>query len=102
MKRKIKRKNEEQIKKELTSESYASLTSRSPEVVYPCPWRWGFLSQQQKKRREVMEECASGIAEHPTGYFIDQGGALGVMIWPVHTVGIPSGRVFHRVRRVFL
>jgi hypothetical protein len=47
-----------------------------------------------------MEECASGFAEHPTGYFIDQGGALGVMIWPVHTVGIPSGRGFHQVRRV--
>jgi hypothetical protein len=43
MKRKIMRENEEQIKKELTSESYASLMSRSPGVVYPCPWRWGFL-----------------------------------------------------------
>jgi hypothetical protein len=27
----------------------------------------------------MMEECASGFAEHPTGYFIDRGGALGVM-----------------------
>jgi hypothetical protein len=43
MKRKIKQENEEQIKRELTSESYASLMSRSPEVVYPCPWRWGFF-----------------------------------------------------------
>jgi hypothetical protein len=43
MKRKIKQKDKEQIKKELTSEAYASLTSRSPEVVYPCPWRWGFF-----------------------------------------------------------
>jgi hypothetical protein len=43
MKRKIKRGNKEQIKKELTSESYASLMSRSPEAVYPCPWRWGFF-----------------------------------------------------------
>jgi hypothetical protein len=101
MKRKIKQENEEQIKKELTSESYASLMSRSPEVVYPCPWRWGFFFWQQRKRREAMEECANGFAEHPTGYFIDQGGALGVMIWPVHTVGIPSGRGFHQVRRVF-
>jgi hypothetical protein len=42
----------------------------------------------------MMKECASGFAEHPTGYFIDRGGALGVMIWPVRTVGIPSGRVF--------
>jgi hypothetical protein len=29
--------------KELTSESYASLMSRSPKVVYPCPWHWGFF-----------------------------------------------------------
>jgi hypothetical protein len=43
MKRKIMRENEEQIKKELTSESYASLMSRSPGVAYPCPWHWGFL-----------------------------------------------------------
>jgi hypothetical protein len=43
MKRKIMRDNEEQIKKELTSESYASLMSRSPGFAYPCPWRWGFL-----------------------------------------------------------
>jgi hypothetical protein len=43
MKRKIMRENEEQIKKELTSGSYASLMSRSPGVAYPCPWRWGFL-----------------------------------------------------------
>jgi hypothetical protein len=43
MKHKIMRKDEEQIKKELTSESYASLMSRSPGVVYPCPWRWDFL-----------------------------------------------------------
>jgi hypothetical protein len=43
MKRKIKRENKGQIKKELTSESYASLMSRSPEVVYPYPWRWGFF-----------------------------------------------------------
>jgi hypothetical protein len=43
MKRNIMRENEEQIKKELTSESYVSLMSRSPEVVYPCPWRWGFF-----------------------------------------------------------
>jgi hypothetical protein len=28
----------------------------------------------------MMEECASGFAEHLTGYFIDRGGALGVMI----------------------
>jgi hypothetical protein len=43
MKREIMRKNEEQIKKELTSESYASLMSRSPGVAYLCPWLWGFL-----------------------------------------------------------
>jgi hypothetical protein len=49
-----------------------------------------------------MEECASGFAEHPTGYFIDQGGALGVMIWPVHTVGIPSGRGFPPSAKGFL
>jgi hypothetical protein len=39
MRRKIMRENEEQIKKELTSESYASLMGRSPGVAYPCPWR---------------------------------------------------------------
>jgi hypothetical protein len=49
-----------------------------------------------------MEECASGFAEHPTGYFIDQGGALGVMIWPVHTAGIPSGRGFPPSAKGFL
>jgi hypothetical protein len=43
MKRKIKQEDKEQIKEELTSESYASLMSRSLEVVYPCPWRWGFF-----------------------------------------------------------
>jgi hypothetical protein len=43
MKHKIMRENEEQVKKELTSGSYASLMSRSPGVAYPCPWRWGFL-----------------------------------------------------------
>jgi hypothetical protein len=43
MKREIMRKSEEQIKKELTSESYASLISRPPGVAYPCPWLWGFL-----------------------------------------------------------
>jgi hypothetical protein len=43
MKRKIMWENKEQIKKELTSESYASWMSRSPGVAYPCPWRWGFF-----------------------------------------------------------
>jgi hypothetical protein len=50
----------------------------------------------------MTEECASGFAEHPTGYFIDRGGALGVMIWPVHTVGIPSGRGFPPGAKGFL
>jgi hypothetical protein len=50
MKRKIKWENKEQIKKELTSESYASLMSRSLEVLYPCPWRWDFLLWGQGKR----------------------------------------------------
>jgi hypothetical protein len=27
----------------------------------------------------MMEECASGFAERPAGYFIDRRGALGVM-----------------------
>jgi hypothetical protein len=27
----------------------------------------------------MMEECANGFAEHPAGYFIDRGGALGAM-----------------------
>jgi hypothetical protein len=27
----------------------------------------------------MMEECVNGFAEHPTGYFIDRGDALGVM-----------------------
>jgi hypothetical protein len=27
----------------------------------------------------MKEECANGFAEHPAGYFIDRGGALGVM-----------------------
>jgi hypothetical protein len=49
MKRKIMRENEEQIKKKLTSESYASLMSRSPGVAYPCPWRWGILLWRQGK-----------------------------------------------------
>jgi hypothetical protein len=37
MKHEIMRKNEEQIKGELTSESYVSLMSRSPGVACPCP-----------------------------------------------------------------
>jgi hypothetical protein len=35
------------------------------------------------------------------GYFIDRRGALGLMTGQVHTVGIPNGRVFSRMRRVF-
>jgi hypothetical protein len=37
----------------------------------------------------------------PTGYFIDRRGALGVMTGQVHTVGIPNGRVFSRMRKGF-
>jgi hypothetical protein len=35
--------NEEQIKKELTFESYASSMRCSPGVACPCPWPWGFF-----------------------------------------------------------
>jgi hypothetical protein len=43
MKRETMRKNEEQIKEELTSKSYAFLMSRSPGASCPCPWLWGFF-----------------------------------------------------------
>jgi pterin-4a-carbinolamine dehydratase len=35
--------NKEQIKKELTFESYASSMSCPPGVACPCPWPWGFF-----------------------------------------------------------
>jgi hypothetical protein len=49
----------------------------------------------------LMEVYASGFAEHQGGYFISCESALGVMTGWRTLMGIPNGRVFLRMRRVF-
>jgi hypothetical protein len=50
---------------------------------------------------EMMEVCANGFAKHRRGYFISSGSASGVMTGWRALIGIPNGRVFPWMRRVF-
>jgi hypothetical protein len=66
------------------------------------PWPWGFFLWSRERRCEVMEEYASGFAEHQGCYFISCESALGVMtgscrLWEYQTVGFSL-----RMRRVFI
>jgi hypothetical protein len=49
----------------------------------------------------VMDECASGLAGHLSRLLYCPKGCIGSDDWPVHTVGIPNGRVFSRMRKGF-
>jgi hypothetical protein len=49
----------------------------------------------------MMEVYASGFAEHQGGYFISRESASGVMTGWRTLMGIPNGRVYPRIRRVF-
>jgi hypothetical protein len=95
---KLQSRAKERIEGKLTLEWCVSLVERcSPRLdAFPCPpWPWGFfLWRSRERRREVMEVCVSGFAEHQGGYLISCESALGVMTGWRTLMRIPNGRVF--------
>jgi hypothetical protein len=49
----------------------------------------------------VMDECASGFAGHLSRLFCWLRECVGSDDWPAYIIGIPSGRVSSRMRKVF-
>jgi hypothetical protein len=60
-----------------------------------------FFWKRRTRGREMMEVYANRFAEHQMCYFISRGSALGVMTGWRALMGIPNGRVFPWMRRVF-
>jgi hypothetical protein len=96
---------ETDLKEKLTLEWYASLMECCLPwwVAFLCPpWLWGFLFWSKGRGCEVMEECASGFAGHLRGLFHWLRERIGSDDWLAYVIGIPKGRVFFRMWKVFI